>query len=79
MREFGRGGRAISSGRWEVERGIGLIQVGTQGKDGGQRGEIWLVAGSNSAGERGREIDKMRASRVGLEFQRSINLQVNSN
>ena len=31
-----QGGWAISSGRWEAERGIGLIQVGTQGKDGGQ-------------------------------------------
>ena len=55
-----------------------MILVGTQGKDGGQRGEMWLVAGLNSAGERGREIDKMRALRVGLGFQRSINLQVNS-
>ena len=67
-----------SSRRREAERGVGLIQVGTQGKNGGQRGEMWLVAGLNSASERGREIDKMRVSRVGLGFQRSINVQVNS-
>ena len=61
-----------------MEIGVGSIQVGTQGEDGGQRGEIRLVTGLNSAGERGREIDKMRTSSDGLDFQRAINLQVNS-
>ena len=42
-------------------------------------GEVKLVGrGIKSAGERGREINKMRASRDGLDFQRAINLQVNS-
>ena len=57
-----------------MERGVGLTQVETQGEDGGQRGEIWLVAGLNSAGERGREIGKRRMSHDGLDFQRASNL-----
>ena len=54
------------------------MQVGIQGEDGGQRGEIRLVTGLNSVGETWREIDKMKTSRDGLDFPRAINLQVNS-
>ena len=46
-----------------------------------EAGRLWTCAGSgldNSANESGREIDKMGASRVEWDFQRAINLQVNS-
>ena len=71
------GGRTQSGVR-ETERGVGLMQVGMQGVDGGQRAEIRLVTGLNSVDERWSEIDKMKTSCDGLDFPRAINLQVNS-